>query len=258
MTFIHKVKNILHTTNGFICVITAFLMLVITFSNLSSLSRHYYTHYKIRVSLIDCCISQKNDMAFILMIIPIFLFIIQIASKNDLRTEKVLRRYSRKRIWINQVIKSEIIVFIFSMYYLIISLFAGSLYSSSFINWDSEKSLYFIVNKATTNISFTAALTFFFIFCLLSLSGISLLFLILQWFIKNKVLSWVIMTALLCLEIFYPQLSVTVNRASLSYENCFTAEMYVNMLITFILCCLTIIIGLYFSKYKEFIDDVQS
>jgi len=244
-----------YKANWLLLLVTFFILLIISMLNFSSVLNHYRIYYGLPISLADCCIMQREFIFFPLFIVPLCLFIIQIIIKNDLEIPFILRRFSRKSVWSAQIRKAFMCAFLFCVFYLLITLLIGSLYSSELINWKNSNSIYCLKTESIIDTTLYEVIIAFFSSCFLSIAGITTVFLLLWWIIKKSVFAWLVIIIISIWDLFFMEYSVFVGRLSITYTNWSNREIWGNFLWASILVVIMILIGRFCSRYKEFINE---
>ncbi len=224
-----------------------FLSILLNFSYSYSRNQGY--------CLADCFMFLSNPSFWGLFIIPLSIFLIFHLLKYDNNFNFISRFRSKSSIWFQQVFKSFVISFCLTIYSVLLTLFIGSFLSDNLINWNIENSIYFLVNKTTTdNYTFLEVVLITFFSMLIIMITINLVAVFLQWVTNNSTISWLYVILISGLNLFGGKYCIISGRAIVGYREMQNIIYSVlGMVLSVILIIIVIILGKVFSKRKEFL-----
>jgi len=227
--------------------VVIFLSMLLKFSSLYSRNQGY--------CFADCFMLLSNPSFWGILIIPMSTFLIFHLLKYDNNFNFISRFRSKSCIWFQQVFKSVVISFCFTIYSMLLTLIIGSFLSDNFINWNSENSIYFSVNKTTTDkYTFLDVVLIAFLSMLIIMITINVFAVFLQWVTNNSILSWLYVIFISGLSLFGQKYCIISGRAIVGYkgmENILYSVL--GMALSVILIITIIILGKVFSKRKDFL-----
>lgn len=232
------------------------LMFSISFLTSSYWYNFYNDYYNLQLSFADFLILQKESISFFFIIIPLFLLTIQLNNRNNFNISFIIRKSSREDIWIEQIIETIIITFLYSGIYLASTLITSQLFSKVFINWDKVNSLFYLKTKSTSNVQFINVVIITFIFLFFTLLAIGFLFLLLNWTAIETYINWVFMLTIIVMNLFYGNFIASYTGASISYKYWLKSEFAKGFLILIMWDIIIFFIGIKLSKCKEFFNEV--
>lgn len=143
-------------------------------------------------SVADCLVFQLDRSFVAFTLIPISLVLLAQLFKHDFQVPFLIRQKSKRSLWQKQIFKTVVTSMLLTTYIIIVTLIIGMLYSTTYINWHSDFSLYFRVNEVVAeNIAFGHVIALFFIMSVLLCSLINIIFQFVNWLSNNQLPAWI-------------------------------------------------------------------
>lgn len=213
--------------------------------------------YGLQYCFADCFVITADVYFFALMIVPFSFFFISHILKHDFSIPFAVRQKSKKRMWMKQIYKTFLFSFLITTYVTIWNYVLGGFLTADYINWYSQDSVYYFVNKATTDQDlFFNVVLIYFLTRLIILFFIHLSAFLVEWLTNKKILSWVLIIAVGCWDIFNRQFPILYGRLSIDYkiwEN--PSIILVDLIYSICAILLILFAGMASAKRKEFLNE---
>lgn len=134
-----------------------------------------------------------------LSIYPPAMFIIIVITKDELRTERVIRQTNLETLWFYLVIKTGFASLILTAGTFLATCIAGLFLADSFCNWAEPDSLCaWLTHQTIENVNYGAVMTVYF-FCILLGIWVTGLIPVLMYWLCNSYVAGVILSLMVCL-----------------------------------------------------------
>lgn len=190
------------------------------------------------------------------IIMPVTIIVFFFLIERDFNFLFILQEKSRKKIWLKQVYKAGVFSVFNTAYVCILTYFIGGFYSTSYINWDIKKSIFYYETKAIlTEVTFLKVTLCFFLVYLLRMILMCLLALIIYWIIDKKIISIVVVMAINIFERNAVYIYIFNKVISIDYELWVKPQsIQLGILYGVVLIFIITLLGKYISKRKEFLN----
>lgn len=190
------------------------------------------------------------------IIMPVTIIVFFFLIKNDFNFLFVLQEKSRKKIWLKQAYKAVLFSLFSTIYVFIITYFIGGFYSTSYVNWSIENSIFSHETKVVLlDITFLKVAVCFFLVYLLRMISMCLLALIIYWIVEKKIISIIVVMAINIFE--KDAMFVVIFNKIISINYKLWIEPYriqLGILYGVMLIVIITLLGKYISRRKEFLN----
>ncbi|WP_071396580.1 hypothetical protein [Bacillus tuaregi] len=254
------IKELLYNFRDNVTILLVFIFLfpVLIFLYLMWRITNTILPYGVGASLADCFVFVTDKFFFALLIVPMSVYLLQYLNKNDFNILFILRQKSRKILWTKHMFRTFIFSSLVTTYFTICTFIIGGFFSTSYINWNSISSIYYLANnKVTDNVSILNVLVMFLIFCILLLTILNMLFQLLQWITNGYLFGWLVILSIGIWDMFQRTYAVMYGKLTISHS-IWERSGYMNISIMYgIFVGLVIfIIGIVAVKRKDFLNEV--
>ncbi len=143
-------------------------------------------------SVADCFVFLLDRFFAAFTLIPLSVFLLFQIFKNDFTVPFLLRQNSKSILWLKQIFKIIVSASLLVAYIALVAFLIASVYSTDYINWGSEQSLYYYINQASNDeAQLWQVIAMFFVMCTLLISIVNILFQFLYWLTNNRVVAWI-------------------------------------------------------------------
>lgn len=224
--------------------------------NVAAQSRYHYLYNSVRLSLADCFVEQNGSVLFCLMVLPVLLLALQWSLKNDLVPAIILRQKSRRAVWLRQIRKIGVWAIVVTVCFEGILGVCGMFFSTSWINWDSQTSVFFIQTQQTlTGVSLAQVAVSTGLCTAVLLFTTMALFVVCWWGFGSSPAAWLTVIAAISAALFIPWAGAIVGLVSLSFHSFLTGDWWLELLGPAALGTVWSIAGLAIATRKEFLHD---
>jgi len=200
----------------------------------------------------DFFVVSQNAYFFYFVVVIMANLLFVMMSRNDFKINIIVRQKSASQLWLKQSYFSLLISIVISIYKLIIVAVIGCFKYNVPINFDRKQSHFGLANQGLvtdTMTTLTVVLTSF-AFSFLAILTMNLLFQLLNWLFNHKIICFICVFILGTMDWSGYGLN---SIASASYENLLNYRP-ITLLVPMIFAILLFVIGVYFSKKKEFLN----
>ena len=152
-------------------------------------------------------------------------------------------------MYYNQIIKSLVNSFMYSITYIYISYSMSKLYINTLINWSSQESYYFKVTQSIVTVYFMSIIIEMFLSVFLLLQIVQTLYIVLSWIVNIEAVKWIAVLLIIFFSTSVLKIPIFVNISLKQYS---IGNVIVNIVISFILLMMLIISGVWISKRKQY------
>lgn len=218
-----------------------------------------YLKYSVKEILPDILLSYADRYIlsaakyyFILIVVPVGLFLLIKLSESRFYVTYIIRNKSFRNYWIKLSLYSVFHSLFLSASYLVIIFCVSVKKGTAWINFNEKRSLfyYFSKGKIEENVPFVFFLLiwFCFIFCMILLS--SMAYLLCNWVSANRIFSFLLIIGLEYMDFFSDIPISAFSRTSIFYDHWYPNIQF-HFLDTLLIILLLFIIGMGYSKHKE-------
>ena len=169
--------------------------------------------------------------------------------KYDFMYTKLYIVGSRVKMYYNQIIKSLVNSFMYSITYIYISYSMSKLDINTLINWSSQESYYFKVTQSIVTVYFMSIIIEMFLSVFLLLQIVQTLYIVLSWIVNIEAVKWIAVLLIIFFSTSVLKIPIFVNISLKQYS---IGNVIVNIVISFILLMMLIISGVWISKRKQY------
>lgn len=242
-------------------ILTPVLLAVAVVVRTRQLFDFYSTSHQVLACAADAFVAVDaglgTDMGLKgIVLLPLFLCMLMVFSKNDSREQYVLRRRSRSTMWRILFTKMIALSLVLSAFLTAITALTGIRMTDKLMNWNEKGSIFWALCRESLDYELTFAkvafVFFFVIFMTLVFTGA--VFLLMQWLFSNMFVGWMLCMGLVFSETFIGgTVCVFYGRVTIGYflwiENF--------PLVTLVIGSLAVVLlftgaGYYFGRRKEF------
>lgn len=206
----------------------------------------------IDTSLADFYVYISSSSLLGLFIVPMSVYITMYSCILDFNSMVVVRYPNKKDLWLNQVLR----ILLFQFFWLIALISAISLEGGIFhipaVNWSSNSSLFYYINKNTIAIHIESIILYFSTYTYLTLCLFNILSLFLLWITAKRIVIWLVLILILVNEAY----GMPVYRSVISIDYSFwesTEKFPLQVFIIIGIIFLLTLVGHICTKEKEFI-----
>lgn len=98
------------------------------------------------LSLMDCLLTVFSPPFFYFTLLPLSALWVTLLSMGSENPMHLIRRKSRRTVYLERIVHTCLVCLFFVVYSMGWTLFLGSFFSISFINWDDGMSFYYVTN----------------------------------------------------------------------------------------------------------------
>ena len=215
---------------------------------------NYYGKY---YSLADCYIRMLRPIAYSILMIPFLLIGTCRSTKFDFYIPQLLRRKSKKEIFLIQEIKLAGMSLFYALIYTLGVSLAGIKKTESMINWGNMDSVFCINNRCTLpNISLANVIILFFIITFIRNYLLSNIVLLIQWLCENATIGVFIVICISCFEITQEKVKIMLWIFTIDYPIWVNRSRRIEMLIFgFVYLLLAFLVFKIVIDHKEFLHE---
>lgn len=216
-----------------------------------------FQRYGVVTSLTDCFLFITENFFFALMIVPLSVYFLLYLFRNDFKTNFIIRQKSKQIIWMKQTYKSLIFSIFFTFYLGFWTYIIGGNFSEVFINWDSRRSIYYLVNKTTSeDISFLKVVVMFIIVSVIIVFFINILFQLVLWLTNKTIIGWLLIFSIGCWDIFQHSNDILYGRLTINH-NFWNDPSDIKNSMIFVICIILLLlaVGFLIAKRKDFLNE---
>ena len=222
-----------------------------------------YMKYKLGYGVIPCkadyFVWENGLYAKLFYIIPIMLLLFMKDSKAVEGEQYLIRKYRRKGIWYEMVIRVAVISVLSAAFQMVCVLLYAMLDSADNMNWEQKRSVFWLLTDGKVcgqgTVGYGQVILYFFILESFTCFITGIIYLLCDIFSGNRILSWFICLSMIIVDQGADIPIFLYGRISLDYYNWLNSNFNRLVVVSGLIGGIGIVLGKYLIERKEYYGD---